>query len=417
MRAKRVSSVRDFFPRGPFESRLEVFFARVGEKRAGWGLRKSLSAGGGFYSFCAYSSLKSLGVVLGGGKDFSHSCGSLSLSLHVARFGQAFFGDGSRFGVREVAPRSSHSPRMASNSLPSTRDMLFALGDGVCDGLHAHEVGIGIKQNTEAVVRPALTAARAAENAYGAVQVAKKGANSTLTTADAAARVFITNAKKRLSKFFGDTYSTEWGSAGWPNNSIAMPTTQDERFSLVESLKLYLTANPAQESVDMDVTAAIAAATFTALSDARAALAQKVTENGQAKATRDNAEDNLRKRLTGVITELQTLIADDDPLWHAFGLNAPGDPETPEAPTFTTLLPGAPGSALADWDDALRADHYRVWIFVVGVDTAFRAVVSPSDSDATIGGLTSGSTVKVHVTSVNAAGESAPGPEAQIVVP
>lgn len=185
----------------------------------------------------------------------------------------------------------------------------------------------------------------------------------------------------------------------------------------MESLKLHLTGTPAHESVDMDVTAAIATTIHTNVSNARTALALKVAECGQAKAARDTAEANLRKRLTGMITELATLLSSDDPLWHAFGLSRPADEETPEAPSFTSLIASVPGTLLADWDDALRADHYRVWILIVGVDTEFRAVDSPSDSDATLGGLPSGATVKVRVTSVNDAGESQPGPEATAVVP
>ncbi len=306
---------------------------------------------------------------------------------------------------------------MASNALPQKRDRLFALGEDMCDAAHDHEVAIGIKQNTEAVVRPALDAARGAESTFGQCQVLRKTANAVLTTADNAAKLFINRSKKRLSFFLGDSYSTEWGAAGWPNNSVAMPSTQDERFSLVNSLKLYLTTNPTQESTDMLVTAALALACHTTLSNARTALDLKVTQNGQAKAARDTAEANLRKRMTGMITELETLLGPEDPLWHAFGLSRPADEETPEAPTFTTAVPGVPGSALVDWDDALRADRYRVWIWVVGVDTAFRAVETVYDSDVTLPGLTSGSTVKIQITSANAAGESQPGPVVEIVVP
>jgi hypothetical protein len=339
----------------------------------------------------------------------------------VARFGQAFFGDGSRFGQQAAARRHhskhTHTKTMASNTLPSKRDRLFAVCDDMCDGLHDLEASIGIKQNTEAVLRPALAAARAAESAFGDAQVVKKQANATLTTADAAGRVFISNARKRLSKFFGEAYTTEWGAAGFPDNSTAVPTTQEDRFNLVASLKAYFTSHPAHESVDMDATAALADTVFTNISSARNLLAAKIALVCTAKNTRDAAETNLRKRANGLVTELETLLSDDDPRWHNFGLSRPADPEMPEAPTFTTLVPGGAGTLLVDWDDALRADHYRVWIFVVGTDTQFRAVDNPFDSDATLSGLTTGSTVKVRVTSVNDAGESAPGPEAQAVVP
>lgn len=305
---------------------------------------------------------------------------------------------------------------MASNTLPAKRDKLFALGDDMCDGLTQHEVPIGIKQNTEAVLRPALLAARAAEVTFGSCQVAKKTANAVLTAADADGRVFIMNSRKRLSKFLGEVPSMEWEAAGWSPGTTGIPSTQDERFALLESLRAYFAAHPAHESVDMETTAALAQAAHTAISNARAALGQKVTENGQAKAARDAAEANLRKRMTGLITELDTLLSDEDPRWHAFGLNRPADAETPEAPSFTTVIPGPNSTLLVDWDDSLRADHWRVWIKVAGVDSDFHAVQTVQESDATLAGLPVGASVEVRVTSVNAAGSSPPGPTAQAVV-
>ena len=306
---------------------------------------------------------------------------------------------------------------MASNALPPKLDRLFTLCDDMNDGLTAHEVAVEVKQNTEAVMRPALGAARAAEANFGQCQVNKKTANATLTTADKAGRIFIINARKRLSGFLGEAYSLEWGAAGWPNNSTAVPTTQAERYNLIVSLKAYFTAHPAHASVDMEVTAALADTKSTAISDARAALGQKITESGQAKLARDNAEANLRKRMNGLIAELETLLSDVDPLWHAFGLSRPADVETPEVPSFTTVTPGVPTSLLVDWDDSLRADRWRVWLLIVGTDTEFQAVQTVYDSDATLSGLTSGSTARIQITAVNDAGESLPGPVVEIVVP
>ncbi len=342
--------------------------------------------------------------------------GPFSFPYYVAKFGQAYFGDGSRFGQEDTPNRKSNRS-MASNALPAKRDRLFALCDDMCDGLTAHETPVGVKQNTEAVMRPALAAARATEAAYGQCQVLRKTANATLTSADSAGKVFLGNARKRLTKFLGETYSLEWGAAGWPNNSTAVPDSQDERFNLIVSLQAYFTAHPAHESVDMDATAALADAKHTAISNARAAFDQKITESGQAKVARDNAEANLRKRMNGLIAELETLLSDVDPLWHAFGLSRPADVETPEAPSFTTATPGVPTSLLVDWDDSLRADRWRVWLLIVGTDTEFQAVQTVYDSDATLSGLTSGSTVKIQITSVNDAGESLPGPVVEIVVP
>jgi hypothetical protein len=332
------------------------------------------------------------------------------------RFGMAYFGTGARFG-ESPASRPTPNRTMASNKLPASLDRLFALGDDMLDGLGTHEVAVGVKQNTAATLAPILAAARAAELAYGTAQVARKTANTAKTAADNAGKVFITNARKRLSKFFGERYSTEWGAAGWPDGSTGTPATEDKRFALIESIRLHLVANPAHASADMDVTAALAGTAHTNLSNARTALDQKLTDQGNAKAARDVQVATLRKRMTGLVDELGTLLDDEDPLWYAFGLSQPADAETPEAPTLTTLLPASPGVLLADWDDALRAERYRVWRLVVGVDVDFVPVATVYDSDATLEDQPTGATVKIRITSLNDAGESLPGPEAEAVVP
>ena len=333
----------------------------------------------------------------------------------MSRFGLAYFGGGARFGGQEMS-RPPTKRNMASNELPQSLDWLFALGDDMLDGLTTHEVALNVKQNTKATLAPFLTAARAAETAYGVAKVARKTANSTKTTADNAAKVFIANARKRLSKFFGERYTTEWGAAGWPDGSTGTPHAEDKRFALVEAIRLHLVGVPAHESADMDVTAAIAATIHTNFSNARMTLDQRLTEQGQAKATRDDQVRLLRKRMSGLVTELATLLEADDPLWYAFGLSRPADEETPEAPTVMSLVPSVPGTLLSDWDDALRADRYRVWRLIVGADADFVPVATVYDSDYTLEGLTTGTTVKVRVTSGNDAGESLPGPEAEAVV-
>lgn len=306
---------------------------------------------------------------------------------------------------------------MASNTLPDKLDHVLTQAEDMCDGLNQHETAVDVKQNTESVLRAALAAARAAESDYGDAKVAKKAANAAVTNADKAAKTFITNARKRLSKFFGEAASAEWEAAGWPPGSTAMPGEQSLRFNLLASLKAHFTSHPAHESVDMEATAALADAAHTAYSNARNTLADKITLSGQKKAARDTAVANLRLRMNGLIAELEVLMGPEDPRWHAFGLNRPADEETPEAPSFTTAIPGPNNTLLVDWDDALRADRWRVWMLIVGTDTEFQVVLTVTESDATLPAPPSGSTVKLRVTSVNDAGESQPGPETEVVIP
>jgi fibronectin type 3 domain-containing protein len=66
-----------------------------------------------------------------------------------------------------------------------------------------------------------------------------------------------------------------------------------------------------------------------------------------------------------------------------------------------------PNAVAVKWTGAARAEYYRVWKKVVGVDEEFIALNSPHDLDYTIEGLPANATVQIVVTAVNNGGESA----------
>ena len=129
---------------------------------------------------------------------------------------------------------------------------------------------------------------------------------------------------------------------------------------------------------------------------------------GTAKAAQDAAEETLRVRSRGTIGEIGQLLDDDDPQWHTFGLSAPADASTPGIPTALTLTPGAAGVVYAGWARSRRSERFRVYKQVVGVDPDFVAVVTVTETMASLTGQPTGKTMKVRVTAANDAGESAP---------
>ena len=306
---------------------------------------------------------------------------------------------------------------MASNPLPAGLPQLLSLAEDMADGLDAHEVTVGVKQNTEVVLRADIAAVRAAEAAFGTTKTGKAAANDTLRIADSNARAFLKSARVVLAKVFGEDYNSAWEAAGFPNDSTAIPGTQEERMNLCAALATHFTAHPTQEVADprFKVTAAEATLRFDALSDARSAGHAASTLATQKKAPRDAAVEALRTRMRGLISELNQLLGDSDPRWDAFGLNAPGAVATPDTPEALLVTPGAPGILLADWADARLAARYRVWIQIMGVDAEFRPAATVTDSDATLSGLGSGKTVRVRVTALNDAGESTPSATVEVV--
>ncbi len=307
---------------------------------------------------------------------------------------------------------------MAANPIPAVVAPLLALAEDAADGAHTFQAGIGLKQNLEVNIRADITALRTAEQNYAAAKTAKDTFSSNLQTADSNGRAFIKAASALFKQVISESWSDAWAATGFPDGSTAIPTTQEERLTLLGALRGYFTANPTKEisTATLVITAAKADTLFTALSDARAAVNNGNTDSGNKKAARDAALGNLQNRLRGLIAELGQLLGDNDPRWDAFGLNEPGASATPDVPEGLVVTPGTGHELHADWADARRATRYRVWKQVVTVDADFVAFATVNDSNATLAGLPVGKTVKIRVTAANDAGESVPSAEVQVVV-
>ena len=307
---------------------------------------------------------------------------------------------------------------MAANPISQQLELMFALAEDMADGLAAHAVGVGIAQNTEARMRDDLAAARLGQSNFETARQAKRDAVSAQNIADSNARSFILSAAGVLRNFLGTTWSESWEPAGFRQSSISVPTVMAARQTLLADLRDYFTTHAAQEVVALNITATQAGTLFTALSTARSAVNNALSEVADKKAARDGTVRSLNRRMRGLVDELGQLLEDSDPRWVAFGLLAPGASETPDSPDGIVLVAGAePGSILVDWADVPRALRYRVFKQVIGTDANFVPAATVNDSDATLTGFTTGATVRIQITAVNDAGESQPSAAVEIVVP
>lgn len=305
---------------------------------------------------------------------------------------------------------------MASNPTPDNPDVLRALADRIADGCHTHEVGIGIQQNKETVIRAALNALAAAETDAGLKKAAVATAHTAHDAADATGLTTLTNCKLRLAQKLGQRWSAAWEPTGFPGASTAVPHTQDLRFTLLGALKNYFTAVPANESAEMGATAALCDAAWTAVSDGRQALADAETALETSLNARDATVAALRKRVRGLIGELETLLSDEDPRWEAFGLNIPANPSAPEPVAVVTAAALGNGRIEVAWEYAVRAIRYRVETFIVGVDTEWQNKTNAKDLEVILKNYVAGQQVKVRIVAGNDGGDAAPSPEASVVV-
>jgi len=306
---------------------------------------------------------------------------------------------------------------MARNPLPESFDRLSTLAEDMIDGVTTIGTTIGVVQNTAAILQAALDAASGAESAFQKARKGKVTATAAQTLADSNTKAFIATAKRILIPHLGASWSTVWAEVGFVANTLETPTSIDQRYALLNTIHSYLAANPARENAPLNITAAIAKPLYDAFTTARGNLNKAMNALGDARNTRETAMETLTKRMRGLISELDTLLPDDDPRWYAFGLNAPGDPETPGIPEAPTLTAGAPdsGRLFIDWPDTRRADRYRVWLKKPG-ETEFTAVATVTESETTLASLPLGIPLELQITATNTAGESIPGSVAVVTL-
>lgn len=334
---------------------------------------------------------------------------------------EGFWDQGTWDQVPEVAylPQAkTKTPRyiMASNPTPDDEDVLQALAEDLADGCHTHETAIGIKQNTEAVMRAAIDGLVAARLARGQKEQAVAAKSAALLAADGAGQEVLKGCRLRLAKLFGHSYSADWQAAGWPAGTTAVPGTQAGRFSLLASLKAYFTAVPASESADMEATAATCTTAHTAISNARAELNAATLDLETARTNEKAALRTLRKRVRGLIDELGTLLADDDTRYTAFGLNVPANPAAPEAVASLTVVAQGGGKVHLSWPYSARMAGTRLQRKVVGEDDDFVSAGTADGLEKTLSGFTAGQQIVFRVIAYNDGGDAAPSPETTVTV-
>lgn len=302
--------------------------------------------------------------------------------------------------------------------LPVKQSSLCALAADMADGCHTHQTALGLAHHTEATVRAALANAVAGQTAYGHAVAAETAASTDLAVADSNGKAFISAARKTLSPYLGEKWSGAWAPTGFPDNSLAVPTKQDARLTLLGALKTYLTDNPTQQNADpqVNVTSARAEALRAALEGARNTFKTRQQDTLKTKTDRAAAVAALRDEMTGLLSELADLLSTEDARWLAFGVPLPGTDHVPDRPEHLVLVAGSAGEVHADWTDTPRAEHYHVETQIVGVEDTFKRLLTRDESDATLTGLPSGKAVKVRIVAVNAAGPSAPSDVVEIQV-
>ncbi len=323
---------------------------------------------------------------------------------------------------------------MSDNSSPRPYAPLVQHLEDAADGAKTHGAAIGLVHNDEAHIRADLIALIGKPAGPGNVPPAVPGLKSLWNTAlgDKTAkttalrivcsnnRVFARTCIRTLMPVLGEKWNSQWNAAGFTGGSLGVPANP---LVTLQLLRAYYAANPAREIPDLQgvaCTAAACEAAAQAISDAQSASNQSNTDSGTAYANFQAGIKAGRDRLSGLRNELVQLIEDDDDRWYAFGFDKPSDPDTPEVPAHLTVVPGATGSKtlIADWDDARRADSYRLRaVLKTNGNEVLNEIMSDSQFSLTLTDVASGALVVISVTARNATGESPASNAVEIAVP
>jgi hypothetical protein len=216
---------------------------------------------------------------------------------------------------------------------------------------------------------------------------------------------FVTSARDVLKTFLGNQHSIRWEGTGF-RFSLVVPRTIGGLKLILEALIAYFKAHPTRQNNDLNITEGRALQFFDDVKAAELAVQVQKGVVGQLKKERDAAFVTLRNRIRGLFGELVGLLSPLDDRFVTFGFNKPGALSIPGIPANVTAVLVGNNAIAVKWDGAERAERYRVYAEIVGVDAEPVLVGTREDLDFVIEGLPANKTVKIAVSAVNNGGES-----------
>ena len=302
-----------------------------------------------------------------------------------------------------------------NNTLPKAIDELISLGHKALAGAESKGTEIDLSQNNAPKIAadvfalagdPAAPASPGAQAAYAAQKAVVADAYRVGAIALKAGREFCRVAISILKTVLGTRWNAQWNAAGFTAPTLAVPL---DPVPMLIRFREYLNANPSREIAALGVTAVIAQQTLAAIQAANLAIGRARESLVARKAIRDAALRKLKKRLSGLRSELEQILEPGDGRWYDFGFARPRDGRKPARVGEVSATPAGAGTVLVTWKAAALAVSYRV---------TWRPANRPAgeeddaqivrDEQWTLTGLPPGEPIVIAVASRNRSGESAP---------
>ena len=212
--------------------------------------------------------------------------------------------------------------------------------------------------------------------------------------------------REMLKPILGPRFSRLWEGPGFKNYSLETPRSFVELRNLIFSMGMHLEQYTEANNPPLAYMGAKARALATQMKNAFTHQAKLDADFIGLLRTRTTAQKELRCYLRRVIDELHLVLPPMDQRWREFGLNQPGRKESPDTPENVTVNVIDNKQAEVKWPAPARAEYFKVWMRVVGVDEEPKWMGSPTDSDFMFEELPPQSTLEISVSAVNRGGES-----------
>lgn len=293
---------------------------------------------------------------------------------------------------------------MKQKNIRTTAGALDGLTKAI-GGATQHGVAIGIKQHDASSLTAKKTSLTNAESTLDAAKAELKTRTTALASFLLTAILFLMRVRDMLKPHLGTQHSTAWAAVGFLS-SLELPSNLEQvKFKLQKAIT-FLTANPTFESADQNLTAEAAQTILDNIIIKENAVTAQRTVVGNAVKAKNTSLRNAIRAIGGLVSEMKGLVPSTDSIYLAFGLNIPGAQAIPSVPiNLTAALLNA--AALLKWDAAERAERYRIYKKVIGVDADFVLVDSREELDYMLEALPANATIQLAVSAMNNGGESA----------
>ena len=291
-----------------------------------------------------------------------------------------------------------------NNRLEKYPDRLNSQVGRALPGVVKYAAALALPAGTAEGLTGAVADVVASDNSYKQAKDDRKTRRQAMHVALQASVMFCTLARDMMKPFLGTKHSQAWQIIGF-NRSLQIPRTVDGILLLLGAIGSYLEDHPERENAGVDVTALRANTLVTDLTAERTAVAEYEANVDRAVRTRRQKATVARRRLRSLLDDLEIALDPLDERWVEFGFNKPGAKAVPPAPGNITRVLNANNTVALKWSRAARAEHYRVWRKINGVDQELVAIGSPTDTNFTVEGLPANSTVEIAISAVNNGGE------------